>query len=294
MSDIEKNGGPDGDGGNLPQQPPAGGTPPPPPPPPAGPPVGGTPPPPPPPPPPPLGPGGQSAPFAVGDAVSYGFSKFGANWAPFVVIFLIYGVIAIVLGIVFGIAQAALMPTTGTVVTSQGVSTFSFGGGLFGGSMAATLVGLIGALVISVYSYIVQSAVVRGALSTARGEAVTAASFTQFKNLGTVIPAGIIVGVLTTIGYLLCYLPGLFVAFISGFFMYFIVDKNQGIMESIQSSWQFVFANFGPLLLLFLVNLVIAIVGALLCGVGLLVAVPVIVMAQTYAYLKLRGEPVAA
>jgi uncharacterized membrane protein len=35
-------------------------------------------------------------------------------------------------------------------------------------------------------------------------------------------------------------------------------------------------------------------VGALLCGLGLFVAVPVCVIAQAYAYKVLRGQPVAA
>ena len=35
-------------------------------------------------------------------------------------------------------------------------------------------------------------------------------------------------------------------------------------------------------------------VGALLCGIGLFVAVPVVVIAHTYAYKVLRGQPVAA
>jgi uncharacterized membrane protein len=48
------------------------------------------------------------------------------------------------------------------------------------------------------------------------------------------------------------------------------------------------------MVLFFLATLLAYIVGALLCGIGLLAAIPVIYIAQGYTYRRLQGEQVAA
>ena len=63
-----------------------------------------------------------------------------------------------------------------------------------------------------------------------------------------------------------------------------------GAIDSIKASWSFVKDHVGPLILLYLLTLVVAFVGALLCGVGLLAAIPIVVLMQTYAYRKLQGQ----
>ncbi len=307
---------PPGPPGSVPPPPP-GGTPPPPPPGggyPPGPPGGGYPPPPgggyppgppgggyPPPPggPPPGQPGYPGAPgaqgFSVTEAISYGWKKFTENWQPYVlalVVFaavgaVLYGIYYAILGL-FGFFSSENVfevdPVTGEVVTSAGAGT-SFIGGL-------VLAGLI-SLVFAVYGWFVQSAIIRGTLATTAGRPVEFKSFFVTDKLGSIIGAGVLVGIMTSIGFVLCYLPGLIVAFLSQFFMFFILDRNLGVIDSIKASWSFVFSNLGPLILLFLLSMVVYFVGALLCGVGLLAAIPVIVIAQTYAYRLLQGGTVA-
>ena len=51
--------------------------------------------------------------------------------------------------------------------------------------------------------------------------------------------------------------------------------------------------NFVPVLLTFLVVLAVAIVGAVLCLVGLLVAIPLSALIEVFAYRSLTGGPVA-
>ena len=77
------------------------------------------------------------------------------------------------------------------------------------------------------------------------------------------------------------------------YFLFFIIDRNLGAVDSIKASWKFVGDNLGPLILIYLLGMLIAFVGALLCGLGLLVAVPVIVLAQAFAYRTLQHQPVA-
>ena len=62
---------------------------------------------------------------------------------------------------------------------------------------------------------------------------------------------------------------------------------------AIKASIDIVKANFVPALLTWLITLVIVGVGALLCGIGLLVAAPVAALFLVHAYRKLTGGQVA-
>jgi uncharacterized membrane protein len=112
-------------------------------------------------------------------------------------------------------------------------------------------------------------------------------------NVGTVIVAGLLVGLGVGIGTLLCFIPGLIVGFFSQFYVWFIVDQQMGAFDAIKASFAFVNRNLGTVLIFYLASLAAFFVGALACGIGLLVAVPVVYIAQGYTYRKLQGGYVA-
>jgi hypothetical protein len=64
-------------------------------------------------------------------------------------------------------------------------------------------------------------------------------------------------------------------------------------IDAIKASFGFVNKNLGTLLGFYVAAIVATFVGALLCGIGLLVALPVIVIGQAFLYRRLQGEPVA-
>ncbi|MEI2624894.1 MAG: hypothetical protein V9G23_13960 [Giesbergeria sp.] len=132
-----------------------------------------------------------------------------------------------------------------------------------------------------------------GALGVSAGQKVEFKSFFATDRLGRIVGASFLVAVAVSIGFLLCYIPGIIIAFMTQYFLFFIIDRNLGAVDSIKASWKFVGDNLGPLILIYLVAMLIAFVGALLCGLGLLVAVPVIVLAQAFAYRTLQHQPVA-
>ena len=67
-----------------------------------------------------------------------------------------------------------------------------------------------------------------------------------------------------------------------------------GAIDAIKASFEFTKANAGNVILWFLLSLVAWFVGALLCGVGLIVAIPVVLIGTAYTYKTLNNEPVAA
>ncbi|MGV0642269.1 hypothetical protein [Mycolicibacterium sp. XJ879] len=300
---------PPGGGGGYPPPPPPGGYPPPPPPggyppppPPGGypPPHGGAPgyPPPPqqggyPPPgyPPPGGPGFGGAPaYSIGDAFSWAWNRFTNNAVPFLVATLVWGLVIVVLQwIINALGGAFNDGDTTSYATDDGGFAFSYSLN----SPGAVIVSIIGWIVLLIVGATVQSAYVGGVLDIANGQPVSIGSFFRPRNIGNVVIAGLIVGILTSIGLFLCVIPGLIVAIFTMFTIVALLDRNLAPIDAIKTSFNVVKENFGAALLTWLVMLVIAIVGALLCGVGLLVAIPLVILIEVYAFRKLSGGQVA-
>jgi uncharacterized membrane protein len=73
-----------------------------------------------------------------------------------------------------------------------------------------------------------------------------------------------------------------------------IVDAGEeSPIEALRRSQQLVSGNFGTVLGLAIVLVLINMVGALLCGVGLLFTAGITAVTWAYAYRALSGQPVA-
>jgi hypothetical protein len=280
-----------------PSRPPEGSGAPPPPPPPSGPPQGGPPPgdaggwgsPPPPggpgepggwggaPPPPPGGPAGAGG-YSVGNAFSYAFEKFKANWGPLVLITLVLLVGYVVIQGISQVVQRSMMD-----------SGDSFG--LFG--LAAILSWLFAAATI-VLQLIVQAGIIQGGLRLTRNQQITFSSAFEGINWGQVIAAALIIGALTFVGFILCIIPGIIVLFLTSYTLYFVIDRGMTAIDGIKASVDMVRNNLGVLLLFFLATVGVQILGTCLCLVGLLAAIPINVLAQVYTFRTLNDDPVQA
>lgn len=228
-------------------------------------------------------------PFSVGDAFGYGWKKFTANVGPILIAMLVFLLVGAVIYGIQVLLQAVTAPEATVVTGENGFVVTSSGGGFFG-----VVLSMVFAIISFIWGYIVQAAFARGGLALVEGRALELGELFSFNKLGRIILAGIILSVLTFIGFLLCIIPGLIVAFFGTFFVYFILDQDLGAWDAIKASFSFVKDNVGNLLLLLILSWIALFVGALLCGIGLFVAVPVVVIAHTYAYKVLRGQPVAA
>ena len=139
-----------------------------------------------------------------------------------------------------------------------------------------------------------QAGVIRAGLHLTAGRSVEVGTLLSLERIVPVLLTVVLISVLTFVGFLLCFVPGLIFAFFTQFALFFVIDRGEGAFDAIASSFTFVNQNLGTVVVLYLASLVAYFVGSLLCYVGLLVAIPVVVIAQAYAYRVLRGEPVAA
>ncbi|TWG92690.1 putative membrane protein [Nocardioides sp. J9] len=250
-------------------------------PPPAGPPGGG------------FGGPGQAQPWDVGSAVSYGWSKFQQNMGQ-----MILAALAIFVGavVIYAIAFFAIIIPAGD---SDYSCRFNSAGEYVCSGDSGGL-GIIGLIVLAllyvvffIYAQVIGAGLIREALAVTEGRPFTTAGVFKFQNIGNVIVTSLLVGVGTFIGTILCVLPGIIFAFMTMFSLFFVVDKNLSPVDAIKASIDLVKNNVGSTIIWYLVAYVIALVGAVLCGIGLLVAIPVILVGTAYTYKKLSGQPVA-
>lgn len=113
-----------------------------------------------------------------------------------------------------------------------------------------------------------------------------------FKGFNFFIPtlvASLLIGLFTFFGTLLCIIPGLVVAAMYKFTYLFIVDKNMDFWPAMQASHAVVKNDYFGFTMFLLLAVLVNILGALCCVVGLLVSVPVTFAAITVAYKEIVG-----
>ena len=117
-------------------------------------------------------------------------------------------------------------------------------------SFAVTVLGWIVALIVG---GAIQSAYYSGILDIANGQHVTIGSFFKPRNVGNVVIASLIVGILTSIGFALCVLPGVVVAIFTLFTVIALLDRNLSAIDAIKTSIDIAKNNFVQVLLTVLV-----------------------------------------
>jgi len=195
-------------------------------------------------------------PVPIGDAVRYGWGKMKERLGFWIVLMLIIGVISY-------LPQALSQPM------------------MESSPATATLINLIGAVI----STFVSIGIVSISLMIYDGKPVTYVDlFSRRELFWRYLGGNILYGLIVALGTLLLIVPGLVWAIKYQFVPYAIVDRGVGATESLRMSarltdgvkWGlavYTLALFGVLLL-----------GALALGVGLFVALPVVVMAEAYMY----------
>lgn len=272
--------------GGTPPEPPMGGD--------------GTPPPPPPPPPPSGGygappPAGYGAPppgtsgWDVGAALSYGWNKFQANVGQIIVAALALLVaMAILGGIGFGILAASTsdyecrFQDDGDYVCDGGTSFI----------VGIILYGLIVALIM-IAAQVIGAGLIRASLDITEGKPFLTSTVFKFDKIGSVIVTSLIIAAATFVGTILCYLPGLIVGFFTSYSLYFVMDKGLAPVDAIKASVNLVKDNLGTALIWYIVGGLVAGAGAIACGVGLLVTIPIFLIGTAFTYKHLTGQPVA-
>ncbi len=206
------------------------------------------------------------------------FQRVGWTFAGAAVVWFLGGLIVLsVVSVIFG--------GWGRIVSGTGLRGFA-GSGF---SLAAFVLGIVGALVFA----LIQAQFVRVALAVTRGRRPVFAEFFHVDNAGPVVVLALIVAVVEGVVRAIPVLGGL-AAIVVQFFLllaYFVlIDRQAAPVDAIRGSIELVTRNAAQTVIFYVLAVVIVGVGALLCGVGLLVAVPWVLLATAYLYRRLTGE----
>lgn len=115
--------------------------------------------------------------------------------------------------------------------------------------------------------------------------------FVHYKDgkFGVIFTTYLAIQFLGMIGILLCIVPGFIFYVTSILAIPFVLFTSFTTMEAIKSSVSILFKNFGSAFVFCLACFGVAILGALACGVGLLVAMPLIYIATYVLYETIIG-----
>jgi uncharacterized membrane protein len=240
------------------------------------------------PPPPPPVPG--SGAYDAVEALKYGWATFSKHAGPFLIGALIVGVISIAFSFLGQIIAAAIFDTSPSTTIDPDTGAVSIeGAGFLTGLLANAVVSFIGQVVTTLAA----AGLLKMAFDAVDGREVSLSTMFEGWDKVQVLVATIIVGIATFIGIVLCVIPGIVIAILTAFTTAFVVDRKLGAIDAIMASVELVRNNLGSVLLWIVLAVLCLVVGAIACGVGLLVAIPVILISQAYTLRALTGGHIA-
>ncbi|WP_304246345.1 hypothetical protein [Parabacteroides gordonii] len=111
----------------------------------------------------------------------------------------------------------------------------------------------------------------------------------QARKIITYLVANILMAIIVTLGLCLFIIPGIYLALRLQFYAALIVEDDAGIIESLQRSWEITREQGMSLFMLMLAMIGICILGLILLGIGIFVAMPLIYMMYAYVFRKLNA-----
>lgn len=207
----------------------------------------------------------RSSTLAVGDAFGYGWNGFKNNLVPVITI----AGLLVVVSLLSYFIQLVIKPDSFIVS-----SLFS--------------------LVFAVVNLFVALALIKATLQILDGEHPTLDKIVNGDLFVPFLIASVLVYIGTVIGLILCLIPGIIFGFLMMFYGYALVDRTtEDPVESMRVSYGVASKNAGSLIVLVLVAIVFNMLGACLCGIGLLVTAPITYIALGYAWRTLTGGQIA-
>jgi uncharacterized membrane protein len=217
-------------------------------------------------------------------AYSDGWKAFGRVGGAFVGALVVWGIAALaVLGVL-----SALLGAFRRVPGATGLGAF-YRSEL---SFRNLVLSVVGALVLA----FVQAQFVRAALAVTRGVRPAFSDFFRFENLGPVAILALIIAAINLVVGLVSWIPGIgwlvqvAVQFLLMLPYYVLLDRNVPPVQALRDGVSLVTGNLAQTLLFYVISLAVILAGFVACGVGILVAAPLVALATAYLYRRLTGE----
>lgn len=212
-----------------------------------------------------------------GEWIGEGWQMFAEQWQAWVVHILVFGLIMLIPIVPFYVLIFAVSMTTSRqdnpavpVVVFASYPIFY--------------------LIIMLLTSFLMGGAYRSAFKQLRGERFQLRDlFSGGDCWGRLLGATLLMGILCSIGIMLCVIPGLIVAGLLFFTIPLIVERNLGVIDAMRASYEVTRQNLLMFTLFAIVLSILAGVGALACYVGLLVTYPLFFTIMAVAYRDCFG-----
>jgi uncharacterized membrane protein len=113
--------------------------------------------------------------------------------------------------------------------------------------------------------------------------------FLGFARWKPLVVVGLLMGLFVTLGTALLVIPGLYLAMALSYAPFLVVDRGTAPWTAIKDSIAAVNSQLGAHVVVWLALAAVAVAGALCCGVGVLVAIPLTAVTVGVCYGRLFG-----
>ena len=207
------------------------------------------------------------------DVIGESWNLVKASLGPWIVAMLLGGVALFLVSLVTQLVQKPFLPSAG----------HGLGAGFWLVSLVTTVIS------IGINSVIIASLIRMAISQTRTGTASFNEMFGITQVAGSVLVAGLLTGLVTYIGFILCIIPGVIASLGLAMTQPVIIDQNLAPVDAMKRSWEVMKPHLGSLFVLNLMLGLVNILGALLCGLGLFVTVPMSIVSIALVYRDLFG-----
>lgn len=168
----------------------------------------------------------------------------------------------------------------------------SIAGAVAGNEEGAIIVLLVFNLISYFCSLYLTIGIMKIALSAARGEPVALGElFSGAALVPAVFAATVLFGLMALVGFLLLIVPGVILSLMFSQYMFLMIERDAGILESLSLSRNITDGNKATLFAIYVLGGLGAFaLTVVTCGIGMLVAYPYLTLAYAVAYLKMTGQ----
>lgn len=212
--------------------------------------------------------------WEVGEIIGRAWELFMRDWAALLVSVLVgIGMILLPVGVLFGYAFSVL-PRNGGAHPPPG----------FFAIMGCCYVALVA------LGQLVQAGWLAVFTASARGESPNLqVFFSGMPRFLAIFAEALLYGLITMAGLLCLIVPGFVLAIGLSLTQYFVAE-GMGPIDALRASWKATMGEKSKLLLLYLALFLILIAGEMACGVGLLIAGPVVMLARALVFVRMTGR----
>lgn len=222
-----------------------------------------------------------------GAALSWAYDRFRRNAAPFLSLAAVVTVILFAQTVASKPIQTALLNCSDPQSPGQiNACTASTG--------TSVLVTSLLFVFFSILAWFARIGLERAALQSTQGVRPSFGQMLTTQHLGKYLVFTLLYAVLVALGIVLCIVPGMIVLFLLQLGQYYVLDKGYGPIQATVASVSAVRRNFGPALLMTLINMMVLVIGGLFFGLFTLLTLPFSCLFTAHLYRQFNQEPVVS